>query len=206
VLRTLDVTVLAAGIALVLGLASYENRLAVTYTELGWALIGLSGMLIIAFASLPLWLTVLKKYLRKGWIRDRLEAFESGMGRAVDRRALTLASVSSASIWLMMVVFATLPQFAFNTPLGLLEAILVSVVVLAFSVLPVHAPLHLGTGDGAWVVALTVAGMNAPQAIAMALAMRFVFMFVVILDSVIALGFITVRNNRANPEGFVPNS
>jgi uncharacterized membrane protein YbhN (UPF0104 family) len=75
----------------------------------------------------------------------------------------------------------------FHTPLTLSQCAVVVGFVLTIDLLPVRAPLGLGTGDAAWTAALILFEIPAPEAIALAIGARLFHMLLTGLEG--SVGF-----------------
>jgi uncharacterized membrane protein YbhN (UPF0104 family) len=93
----------------------------------------------------------------------------------------------SLLLWASLLLAMVASQFALNTPLTLSDAGVAAVIVLSASVLPIHAPLGIGTGDAVWAVVMTLFGVPGPQAVAMAVGIRLLTLTAIAIEALVGV-------------------
>ena len=83
------------------------------------------------------------------------------------------------------------------------EAAFISITVMAINLLPIRAPLGLGTGEAIWAGVLLLFGFGAGSAIAAAVGVRLVLMSVILVDGVIGYCIAMIRGQPLFGKGKV---
>lgn len=181
-MRVTDVAALTLWFTFALSVASFN-----VFESARWVLVGISAGLIVIILGLPIWASRTRYNLSDSWVAQRLYAFQAGIGRIrgipVFLRTLALAVL----IWAAMLTLGSFAQLAFSTPLNIYECSLVSALVLVLSMLPIHAPLAIGTGEAAWVGVMAMMGVDVPLAIGLAISIRLVLVSIIFIDGLIGL-------------------
>lgn len=123
---------------------------------------------------------------RSNWLVGRLAAIVDGVRASEGTVKRILASLAGLLIWGLLVLSAVLAQLAFFTPLDLQSAVLAAVFVYAFSVIPVNAPLGVGTGEVMWSAAMVLVGVPLETAVPLAIGVRISMLAMLIIEG--ALG------------------
>lgn len=154
-----------------------------------WGLSGAFGM-VLASAMITAGLAFRaqnqqKWFRRDSWITGRLKAFSDGLAH-IKKIRLHVRIVSwSLVIWALLIISTTYAQMAFGSSLSFKNCFFISVIALAVGVLPVHAPMGLGTEDTVWTGLMMLAGVEVNHAIAIALNIRLIILMLVLLDGII---------------------
>lgn len=161
-------------------------------TNLGidpWRLSGVVGMVlasVIIAAGFAIRVQNQPKWFRRdSWITGRLRAFRDGLAHIKKFRLHVRIVWWSLIIWAFLIISITYAQMAFGSSLSFHNCLFISVIVFAVSVLPVHAPMGLGTEDTVWTGLMVLAGVETHHAIAIALNIRLFILMLVLLDGII---------------------
>jgi hypothetical protein len=184
VLRIGDFAALSAWFCAIAGLSVLGRQ----YKVIGWTAlaIALASIALLYFA--PRWVRLDVRF--DGWIGDRLRAVGVGF------KYLSAAQHQAGALGLSLLLWASLlmslvgSQYALNTPLTLSDAGVAAVIVLSASVLPINAPLGIGTGDAVWAVVMTLFGVPGPQAVAMALGIRLLTLTALAIETLVGVWLI----------------
>lgn len=195
-LRVTDVVALSIWFAFAMGVASLPVRFDESVQWVGWVLIAVSTGALAAIVCLGIWGSRRTEGAPVSWLSQRFSAFRKGLERIHRLRAFLRTIALSMLIWGAMVMLATFAQIAFGTPLHFRNCYLVSVAVLAISLLPIHAPMGIGTGEAAWAGLMMMSGIDPGEAIAIAISIRLVSISVIMTDGLIGFSFQMVRRNR----------
>ncbi|MEM7502620.1 MAG: lysylphosphatidylglycerol synthase transmembrane domain-containing protein [Pseudomonadota bacterium] len=181
VLKAADALAITIWFSVIVGMSAFAER----YFAFGAvAVIGALGLMVgLQFA--PSLLSGRRRARAGGWVGSRLEALLDGlehMGGTVQKfQAIGLSLI----IWGMLISTSVLMQTAFSTPLSTGDAALVTVLVLAVSLLPVHAPLGIGTGEAIWVAVMVMIGVPLEEALPLAIAIRLASLGVLFLEALV---------------------
>lgn len=116
-------------------------------------------------------------------IDDIRYSFMSGLGFLRSTRHLFVVSALSMLSWLMQAVMVYLLIQAFRFPIGVMEAVIITVVVTILMTV-VLAPWNIGTFQGATVATMQPFGINKPEALAFSFLLHiFVYLPPVILGT-----------------------
>lgn len=143
---------------------------------------------LTALLGLVILLTVsdrLPDHLIPAKLRTALDAVRRGIQQVRRGSALAGCAVLSLLVWTAMGGIVALAHDAFGGPLSAADAFGVGILLLAFSMLPIHPPLGLGTADAALAGLLILAGLPEPEAIALALSIRILLVGIVCLDGLL---------------------
>lgn len=197
-LRVTDVVALSIWVAIVLGILSFPGRFDEKVQWAGWVLMVISVGLVVAMVCLPLWASRLRAKASYSWLSQRLCAFKVGLDRVCGIRVFLRTMFLAVLIWGAIVMVSIFAQLTFDTPLNLEDSLLASVAVLAISLLPIHAPLAIGTIDAAWVGVMTMLGVDPPLAIGLAIGVRLVIVSLMIIDGLLGFFLLLVHANRSS--------
>lgn len=150
-----------------------------------FALVTIVGLGLLALIGW--WTTPDRKSTCESWFMSRLQSFRNGFSHMRDSRRVGRAFVYAGLIWIAMMVLVATAQLAFGSPLSLAHCLGVGLTVLFLSTLPIHGPLNLGTADASWAGCMMLAGMQASQAVALALCVRLVMLGILLLETSIGL-------------------
>lgn len=126
-----------------------------------------------------------KWFSRDSWITGRLRAFSDGLAHIKRFQLHVRILWWSFVIWAFLIISTTYAQMAFGSSLSFHNCLFISVIVFAVGVLPVHAPMGLGTEDTVWTGLMVLAGVETHHAIAIALNIRLFILMLVFLDGII---------------------
>lgn len=163
--------ILTAPFALPASAPSVEVTLAVAGGVAG--VLALAGVLLVPRA------------LRTERVQGYLQGLRLGLGRLRGKRQAGGVMLLSLVLWFFLIVSPVALLKALGAPLTTQEAFVVAGIMAFVSMLPVHGPLGLGTGDGAWASMLTLAGLPFSAAVALALGLRILSLGLVASDGVI---------------------
>ncbi len=181
VLKVADALAITIWFSVIVGMSALSER----YLAFGaLAVVGALGlMVVLQFA--PSLLAGQRRSPSTGWIGSRLGALLDGvehMGGTLQKfQAIGLSLI----IWGMLISTSVLMQTAFSTPLSIGETALATALVLAVSLLPVHTPLGIGTGEAIWVAVMVMIGMPLEEALPLALAIRLASLGVLFLEAMV---------------------
>jgi uncharacterized membrane protein YbhN (UPF0104 family) len=157
---------------------------------------GLSVGLILFMLSLPLWIPHIKVKKTDSWFSKRLIDLKSGFKRTFGIHVFIRTIIISIVIWITNIGLSVFAQLAFNTPLKLPECFLASILVLCFTLLPINAPLSVGTAEAVWTGVMVMAGINTSQAISIAISIRIVSMVVLMMDGLIGFYLLIIKQKN----------
>jgi uncharacterized membrane protein YbhN (UPF0104 family) len=178
-LRIGDVVALSAWFCVIAGIGVLGHQ----YEVIGWTALGLAlGALAVLFFGAR-WLRLDVRL--DGWIGGRVSAVVAGFKFLGAARRQVGALGLSLLLWATLLLSMVVAQFALNTPLAATDMAVVAVIALSASVLPINAPLGIGTGDAVWAVVLALFGVPGPQAIAIALGIRLILLSAVSLEALV---------------------
>jgi uncharacterized membrane protein YbhN (UPF0104 family) len=149
---------------------------------------------VVAFGGM-LALVVLGRRLRpstgdaepEGWIARRWTSIRLGLGHLRSRRRLLRVIVASLLVWIANLGTAALALWAFSPPLSFVACAFACGLAISLNLLPIRAPLGLGTGDAMWAGSLALMGVEAGEAVALALGLRVVQLLVTGIDGLLGL-------------------
>jgi hypothetical protein len=122
-----------------------------------------------------------------GWLARRFQDFVKGLSRIITLPVMAGTLGFSLLVWATNMFMKVFVLLTFHTPLTLSQCAVVVGFVLTIDLLPVRAPLGLGTGDAAWTAALILFEIPAPEAIALAIGARLFHMLLTGLEG--SVGF-----------------
>ena len=127
---------------------------------------------------------------RDNWVFNRLAAVIEGVRESEGVAKRILASVGGLIIWGLLIGSAVVTQIAFDTPLKLEMAFLAAVFAAAFSIIPINAPLAVGTGEVIWTGAMMIAGLPLEAAIPLAISIRVSTVSVMLIEGTLGGGLL----------------
>ena len=110
---------------------------------------------------------------------------------------MAFAFLGGVGVWLANVAVMVCGLRAFDIDVPLLEGAFAATAVLAINLVPIRAPLGLGTSDVAWVAMLMLAGLPEQEAVLGALAVRVLQTTVVGIEGGLAYGLSCLRFGRS---------
>jgi hypothetical protein len=197
-MRVTDLAALSIWFSFALCLSSVHGKFSESIQWAFWLLTALSAVLVVGVMCSPIFIPRLPWGGSSSWFSQRFNAFRAGLERIHSTRHFLLALALAVMIWGALVASTIWAQLAFGTPLDFWTCCLLSVSVHAFSVLPVHAPLAIGTEDAAWSGLMVMSGVGTAQAIAIAIGIRLFTIFVIMTDALIGLSVLLVSQNSRN--------
>ncbi len=195
-LRLTDIIALSIWIIVVLFLSPLTGSLYGKIYSFRWIIIGLASGLIIFILSFPFWIPRIPLSKSEHWFFQRIRIFKSGFTRTFGINTLVKTIVMSLIIWCLLILFDTLALLAFNTPLSFTECFLASIALYCISLLPINAPMNIGTDEAIWTGLLMLSGIASSQAIAIALSIRVVSFLVLMIEGLIGFSLIIIGQKR----------
>ncbi len=195
-LRISDIIAISLWFTIALAFTPSTGILYGKLNTIRWVIIGISAALIVFMISLPFWIPRISFNASNNWLLNRLTVLKSGFDRTFGIHVFVRTLINSIIVWGTLIGFYTLTQLSFNTPLGLSECLLISITIYCFSLLPINAPLNIGTDEAAWTGIMVLAGMGANQAVSIALSIRVVSMLVMFTDGLIGFFLLILKENR----------
>lgn len=184
-LRLTDIIALGLWFTVVLFLVPFSGNLFGEMYSFRWIIIGIAGTMLIVILALPFLIPKLRKSKKENWFANKMNMLRSGFSRTFGMPTLIRTLTISILIWLAAILFDTLALIAFNTPLSFMECFLASIAIYCISLLPINAPLNLGTDEALWTGVLMLAGVSSAQAISIALSLRVVNFMVLFAEGTI---------------------
>lgn len=194
-LRLTDIIALSIWIIVVLFLSPLTGSLYGKIYSVRWLIIGLAGGLIFFILSFPFWIPRIPLGKSEHWFFQRIKIFKSGFTRTFGINTLVKTLVISLLIWCLLILFDTFSLIAFNTPLTFAECFLASIALYCISLLPINAPMNIGTDEAIWTGILMLSGIASNQAISIALSIRVISLFVLLTEGLIGFSIIFIRQN-----------
>lgn len=196
-MRLTDLAALSMWLTVGLSITTLPGKLGEFLQWLRWILIIFSSVCFTSLFCLPLISSRLKNIFKVNtWIAQRISAFKEGFDQIksinIFLRTLALASL----IWGAMIILLTFVQLSFITPLYLFEACFLSILILVISLMPINAPLGIGTGEAAWTSLMLGFGISMTEAIAIAISVRLITIIMIICEGLIGFCLLLVFNRR----------
>lgn len=193
-LRVTDIIALSFWFLIILFLVPFKGNLFGEMYSFRWIIIGIAVMMFLISFLIPFWVPKIKVKKTESWTSKKVSLLQTGFRRTFGIRTLTITLLMSVVIWFSLILFDTLALLAFNTPLSFLECFLASIGLYCISLLPINAPMNLGTDEAIWTGILIIAGINATQAISIALSIRFVSIILLLLEGL--AGIVILSKNK----------
>lgn len=193
-LRVTDIIALSFWFLIILFLVPFKGNLFGEMYSFRWIIIGIAVMMLLISFLIPFWVPKIKIEKTESWISKKVALLQAGFRRTFGIRTLTKTLLMSVIIWFSLVLFDTLALLAFNTPLSFIECFLASIGLYCISLLPINAPMNLGTDEAIWTGILMIAGISATQAISIALSIRFVSIILLLLEGL--AGIVILSKNK----------
>ncbi len=194
-LRLTDIIALALWFTFVLFIVPFTGNLFGEMYSFRWAIIGIASAMLVIILSLPFWVPRIPLSKNENWFTNRIKLFQSGFNRTFGMTTLVRTLINSLLIWFSAILFDTLALIAFNTPLSFMECFLATTAMYSISLLPLNAPLNIGTDEAIWTGILMLSGIAANQAISIALGIRIVSFLVLLTEGIIGFSFSVLREN-----------
>lgn len=135
------------------------------------------------------------------WLDGRLRDLRNGLAHVTLPHAIAATLASALIIWSINITVVVLTLLAFNAPITLAECIFASIMGTTLNLLPIRAPLGLGTGDTIWAAVLMLLHVAVPTAVALAIGVRVVQMLLVGIDGGVGLLIPSRSAERSMPDG-----
>ena len=197
-LRLTDIIALAFWFTAVLFFVPFTGSLFGEMYSFRWIIIGIAGTMLVVILSLPFLIPRIPISKKENWITKKLNMLRSGFSRTFGISTLIRTLINSIIIWLAAILFDTLALIAFNTPLSFMECFLASIAIYCISLLPINAPLNLGTDEALWTGVLMLAGVSSVQAISIALSLRVVNFLVLFSEGIIGFYLLFIRRSKTS--------
>lgn len=128
---------------------------------------------------------------RGSWLGGRMDAFRQGWERLRGPGRLVRVLLLGIAIAATMIGINACGQLAFASPLPWTLCWLLSAVVLAVTMLPVHGPLGLGTLEVSWVALMSLYDVPVPEAVGIALGIRLLSLAIILVDGALGLALLS---------------
>jgi uncharacterized membrane protein YbhN (UPF0104 family) len=132
----------------------------------------------------------------QSWLDSRLAAFRQGFVHLKNRRAHASAVGLGIVLWAALIGAAASTQLAIAAPLTFTQCLLAAVLVLAVSIVPIHTPMDIGTGEAAWAAVFFLLGMHLEGAITSAIALRIVLVVNMLIDGAVGFSLLAVTRSH----------
>jgi len=196
-LRLTDIIALSAWLIIILFLVPFSGSLFGEMYSFRWIIIGIASVLFVVISSFPFWIPRIRISKSDNWLSQRIKLLQSGFSRTFKITTLIKTLTVSMIIWFVLIVFDTFALLAFNTPLSFWECFLASIAIYCISLLPINAPLNLGTDEALWTGVLMLAGVGSSLAVSIALSIRIVSMLVLMTEGIIGFLLLLLRKLRS---------
>ena len=130
-----------------------------------------------------------------GWLARRARAFDKGVALVSSPGLIALTLLISLLVWSSQLATGVVALRAFEYEIPVADCVLAVSLAMTINLLPIRAPLGLGTADAIWSAALVLVGVPLGFAVVLALAIRLVQMAAVTLDGTI--GFLLSLRSSA---------
>jgi uncharacterized membrane protein YbhN (UPF0104 family) len=131
-----------------------------------------------------------------GWVSSRLRTACEGAARVRQPTLMVRSLTVSLIIWGILVAGPTLSQIAFRSPLDWSKCLVASAMVTAVSLLPIHAPLQLGTAEVLWVATMMSLGASEQTALSIAFCLRVNSTCLLFLEGTVGVGLLAVASRQ----------
>ena len=186
VIRIGDVIALAALFSVLIGL----SPLGQDYGFVGYMALGGAAFALAMMHMAPRLLPADLKMPGNDWVSGRLSTLIDGL-RHVRSTNRKMASVGfGILIWSCLIGMAVSAQAAFNSPFGIWDCALIATFTLGVSMLPINAPMGLGTGETIWATVMVIFGLSLQEAVTLALGIRIVFLAIACFEGI--MGFLII--------------
>lgn len=191
-LRTTDAIAVALWLSVALALHPLDGR----FEGIRWVLV--LGALAVAagLIGLAAWAGRRKPFGATGRLARAVAAMQEGFVTAGNAGSWVRTMFLALGIWVCMVGFSVLVQVALGTPLGLLECAVVALGALSASLLPIHAPLGIGTGDAVWTGVMVLVGVDVDTALPLAIGIRLTSLASLLVESLLGAAILTSTRPR----------
>lgn len=187
IIKTTDLLSFSLLFFTAMGLVSFSFRAKLDFEWIRWCLVGISGIALIVMIYLPFIASKISYSDGGGLIIRKIEQFSKGIKKAQNLKTFFITVIISIMIWGAQIIFTTCLQLTFGAPLPLASCLIISVSALAFSLLPIHAPMGIGTGESVWAGLFFVSGIESAQAIAIAINIRLVILMLTLIEGLTGL-------------------
>lgn len=195
-LRLTDIIALSVWFIIILFLIPFSGSLFGEMYSFRWIIIGMALALFVVISSFPFWIPRIRISESDNWLSQRLRLLQSGFRRTFKIATLIKTLTVSMIIWFVLILFDTFALLAFNTPLSFWECFLASTAIYSMSLLPINAPLNLGTDEALWTGVLMLAGVSASLAVSIALSIRIVSMLVLMTEGIVGFLLLVLRRDE----------
>jgi uncharacterized membrane protein YbhN (UPF0104 family) len=126
---------------------------------------------------------------RRSWAQNRIGLLRQGLARLTQPNAHPVLQLGAIAIWAANAGVTACTLLALGVELSVLSCLLISTLAFAVGLLPIRAPLGIGTVDLTWAGLLMAFGVDQQTAISLALGVRLVQTLLVIIDAILAWVF-----------------
>ncbi|MGE4652198.1 MAG: lysylphosphatidylglycerol synthase domain-containing protein, partial [Myxococcota bacterium] len=146
-------------------------------------LLGVGSMLLVLILLLARYPKTGPQWSGSSWLSGRLKVMRAGLRHTVRPGMVIGSFLFALAVWGSMLACVTLFQLALGSPLSVDGCFRAAVAISVVSLLPVHAPMTIGTGEAAWTGIMVASGMAMEPAILMALGIRVLSLVLLSVDS-----------------------
>lgn len=191
-LRVTDMVALATWLSLSLTFHSIDD----SYQMAKWVFAGIALSLLAGLIGMSVWGKRINVRRDDSWLSSRLRKFQKGLSRIRSWLALARTLLFSLLIWLLMAVAGMFLQIAFDSPLSFESCFVAALTTMSIGLLPIQAPLGIGTGEAIWTGVFKVLGVQTTQAIGLAIAVRLVTILFVCFEGLIGLAIMAFSSTE----------
>lgn len=195
-LRITDIIALSMWLIIVIFFIPFSGNLFSEFYPYRWFLILVLGLFLLTIVSLPLWIPKIKFSNNSKWITQKILTLQDGFKRTFGLFSLFRTLFLSILIWFVLILFDTLILVSFNTPLSFIECFLASIAIYCISLLPINAPLNLGTDEALWSGILILAGVSTSIAISISLSIRIVNIIILSIEGILGFSVTFAAKNK----------
>jgi len=127
------------------------------------------------------------------WLFSRLDDVAAGL-KQISRGRIVGSLFASHGVWAAMVAVTVFSQIAFGSSLSWQNAILAAVLIQMCGLLPIHAPLQIGTGEATWVASMALAGLPVDDGVYVAVGIRIASLICLAFES--GVGWLLVSQRQ----------
>jgi uncharacterized protein (TIRG00374 family) len=157
-----------------------------------WIFAGIALSLLAGLIGMSVWGKRHHFRFDNSWLDGRFRKFQEGLSLIGGWSALSMTLLVSLLIWLLLTTANTFQQIAFGTPLSIESCFVAALIIMALGILPIQAPLGIGTGDALWTGVFKIFGVPTTQAIGLAIAVRLVIILFVCLEGLIGMSIMAL--------------
>jgi uncharacterized membrane protein YbhN (UPF0104 family) len=130
------------------------------------------------------------------WVSQRIYDLKNGFKRLSNIKDFFKVLFLACIIWVILIGSLVALQQAFDTPLGYHKSFFAASLVLTASILPIHAPLLIGTGEAIWIGINSLLGIKLEEAIILAVGIRIFELLIAAIDGLIGCAILYCKKNK----------